>query len=79
MHVQVAGKQRSRSSLQKAMSYWTMMAVSSAFREWRQTCWVRLACSQSQHLSASPFIAYAAQPLVQSDASDSAVHCAVAA
>ena len=38
--MQVAAKQKSRSSLKKAVSYWTMMALSGAFQEWRQNCWV---------------------------------------
>ena len=39
--VQVAAKQRQRSSVDKALGYWRMMAASSAFRQWRETVWVR--------------------------------------
>ena len=39
--VQVAARQKQRSSVQKALGYWRMMAASSAFQQWRQTCWVR--------------------------------------
>ena len=38
--MQVAAKQRQRSSVDKALGYWRMMAASSAFRQWRETVWV---------------------------------------
>ena len=42
--IQAAAKRKEHQSLQKALSYWQMLTLSTAFCNWRETCWVRF-CS----------------------------------
>lgn len=39
-YMQASANRKAHHSLQKAVSYWQMLTMSSAFRNWRETCWV---------------------------------------